>query len=273
MVRMHAECKQRSFLVRGGKKSPTQNLRNYFPGMVVDRAMMEWLARPDHEAGWMVDRVETLTHTLAAEEADSGNGQVRWRDLGDRAEVAAFCRELVGRLEPILREHVLPYPHTAAKRFKVPMTLPYLDGSKTKILLTGEMDLQVRQPDGWVVWDLKGTKDNDYWRKVTGQLVFYDLVTLCQEGEGTRKVGLIQPMCKLPKREFKVTGQARLELMARIQRYCVDAWREVATPTTDHNRCGFCDVKHACVQYAPIDPDSLAFGLIHNASRKIGAAR
>ena len=45
-----------------------------------------------------------------------------------------------------------------------------------EILLVGEIDLLVFDREGRViVWDLKATKNNEYYRKVLGQLAFYAL--------------------------------------------------------------------------------------------------
>ena len=50
-LRTHDECNQKSFLMRSGKRSKVTDLRNFFHGMVVDRAMRDWLNNPMRTAG------------------------------------------------------------------------------------------------------------------------------------------------------------------------------------------------------------------------------
>lgn len=260
MLRVHAECKQKSLLLRSGKRSSVQNTRNYFHGNLVDRAMRDWLADGDRRPGQMAARVDELMAALPAESAETGDGVVRWRTATDKAEVREFCHELLIRLEPILYRMVVPYEFESATRFKVPVTVPYLDGTPTTILLSGETDLIVRDP-GWVVLDLKGTRDDDYWRKVLGQLVFYDLYVLARTGgQTTSRVGLIQPMCNEQVRQFAVTNQARNEMWARILRYVNDVWTTSAACKDGTSGCNYCEVKHACPRYQPLAGNVMSLG-------------
>jgi hypothetical protein len=257
MLRAHETCHQKSYLIRSGRRSKAQNLRVFFGGMVVDRAMMRWLSDLDRQPGQMLASIDEMIEVVAADAVENGDGVVHWKGADDRRHVRDFCRELVTRLEPILDTLVTPYEFEPAKRFKVPVTVPYLDGTPTTIILSGEMDLLVRN-DGWVVWDLKGTKDDDYYKKVLGQLIFYDLATMCLHRAKTRKVGLIQPMCREPVREWAVTDDARNTMWSRVLRYVEDIWRNEHTVKKSTKDCTWCEVKHACERY---QPDSLAAGL------------
>ncbi len=250
-LRTHAECNRRSYLLRQGKSSPAKNVRDYFPGMVVDRLMRDWLDDPLRRPGQMragVTAMITRLQNVAAQEED---GVVRWRNPADRAEVVQFCADLVGRLEPILDEHIVPFPHEQAVRFKQPLVVPYLDGRPARIHLTGELDLLVRRPDGWVVWDLKGTRDNSYWRKVLGQLIFYDLYVSLAKGQRTARVGLIQPMCDQPVVDFEVSDDMRNTLLSRIASMALDVWRDAKDCTTTIGHCTRCVVKHARPKFGP----------------------
>lgn len=258
-LRAHADCRQKSYLIRSGKRSKAADLRLFFHGMVVDKAMVDWLLNPNRSAGDMKAAVDGLIDSVAQEAVDSGDGVVRWRHRGDRAELREFCIELVDKLEPILHERILPHPFEVRRRFTVPVTMPYLDGTPTTVLLTGEMDLLV-QHDGWVVWDLKGTRDNDYWRKVLGQLVFYDLATLALHGEPSRLTGLIQPMCNQPVVEFELNNDQRTVMWTRIQAMAEDIWRENNECKKTTGGCNWCEVKHACPRYQP-DSGLLSTGL------------
>lgn len=257
-LRVHEECRQKAHLISAGKRGPATNLRNYFHGMVVDRCMRDWLADPTRRHGDMAAAVTAIIEDCLREARASGDGVVRWRNALDRAELTRFCVELVGRLEPILAERVLPYPFTVAQRFKVPVRIPYLDGQPTVIWLTGETDLQVQAPDGREVWDLKGTADDQYWRKTLGQLTFYDLAIYAQHGAPPVRTGLIQPMCTQPVLVATFTAAARAELWARITAMARHIWSgDVACKETTGG-CTWCEVRHACVRYAPGAGNTLA---------------
>lgn len=264
-LRNHTECHQRSFLIRQGKRQKVTNVRNFFAGMVVDRIMRELLDNPliraeDHRA------VVTVTMD-ELEDAERGKGNiVRWRDAEDRNDIRQFCTTLVQRLVPILDKHVLPYPYEHGKWFKVPMDVPDLNNNARRIVLTGEMDLIVEDQGRPVVWDLKGTADDSYWRKVVGQLAFYDFAIFASSGQKTRYTGLIQPMCKEPVLVFEITEETRTTLASMITRYCHDVWRDEKTCTTGSAKCGWCEVKHACERYSADRID--AFGSLADGFRQ-----
>lgn len=264
-LRVHGECRQKSYLMRSGKSSAGKDLRSYFHGMVVDRAMVDWLHNPRRTAGAMKTAVDDLIDSVAEEALETGDGVVRWRHRRDRAELREFCVELVDRLEPILVDRILPYPFQVRRRFAVPVTMPYLDGTPATVTLTGEMDLLLDN-NGWEIWDLKGTRDNDYWRKVLGQLIFYDLANLCLHGVPSRLTGLIQPMCTEPVVEFVITNDQRAVMWTRIQAMASDIWSHNVACKETTGGCNWCEVKHACPRYQPDSPDSLlATGLRHAA--------
>lgn len=251
-LRAHEECHQKSHLIRSGKRSPAKNLRGYFHGMVVDRVMMDWLADPDRSPGAMAGMIDAAIDTGIEAARTDGDGIVRWRGPDDRATLRTFCVDLVTRLEPILRDLVLPYPFQAAHRFRVPVQMPYLDGKPITVHLIGEMDLLVHHDDGPVVWDLKGTADNSYWRKVVGQLIFYDLAVLAQSGQPTVRCGLIQPMCDEPVLSFTLTPELRRQMWGRILRMAADIWRADTTCKDGTAGCNWCEVNHACSRFTPL---------------------
>lgn len=242
-IRTHGECHQKSYLQRDGKRSKVSNIRNFWSGTLVDSVMRTWLDLTDRPP--MAQLVAEAMDRSLIEEKAKGN-IVRFRDAGDRDQVREFCTELVTRLEPLLVEHVLPHSFEHGKWFKIPMSVPDQNGRPRDILLTGEMDLLV---DGPVVWDLKGTADDQYWRKVIGQLIFYDLAVWISSGVKTHHVGLIQPMCAERVLVFEVTDADRAQLMQRIQRYAHDVWAGERACTTDSAACHWCDVRHACSRF------------------------
>jgi hypothetical protein len=224
--------------------------------MVCDRVMVQWLADPDRPAGAMVAMVEDMITTAERDAREDGDGVVRWRSADDRTDLLEFCVELVHRLEPILRELVLPYPFESAKRFTAPVNMPYLDGTLTTVNLIGEMDLLVDNR-GPHVWDLKGTKDDQYWRKVLGQLVFYDLAVLAMTGTKTVLTGLIQPMCTEPVLEFQISDDDRRAMWSRILRYATDRWRNHAPCKEGTSGCNWCETKHACPRFQPTQGNTM----------------
>lgn len=258
-IRTYEECHQKSFLIRDGKRAKVSNIRNFWPGTVVDQVMRTWLDW-DGERPAMADLVIRHMAISQAEEKERGN-IVRFRNAEDRADVQKFCTELVTRLEPILTRHVLPYPHECGKWFKVPLSIPDQNHEPREILLTGEMDLIVDN-NGPVVWDLKGTADNQYWRKVVAQLTFYDLAVWISSGHKTRHVGLIQPMCDERVLALEVTDADRSNLMQRIQRFAHGVWTNERTCTADTGVCHWCDVRHACSKFQK--PNLDAFGALAN---------
>jgi PD-(D/E)XK nuclease superfamily protein len=258
-IRTYEECSMKSALIRDGKRSKVSNIRNFFAGTVVDHIMRTWLDDPLVRYGDVMGLVTCAMDEMEDTERGKGN-MVRWRNIDDRDQVRAFCAELITRLEPILEEHVLPYSYEHGKWFKVPMIIKDQNGHPRDILLTGEMDLLV-QNRGPVVWDLKGTSDDQYWRKVIAQLTFYDIAVWASTGEKTRFSGLIQPMCSERVLAWQITDNARRNLLARIVRYAHDTWRNVRECTPNTGNCHWCDVRHACPRYTTDAFGTLADGL------------
>lgn len=259
-LRVHSECKQRSYLLSTGKKSATQDMRNYFHGMVADRVMRHWLEDPARTPGQMRAMVDTIIHDESERVRRDKEGIVRWRNAGDRDEMREFCAELVDRLEPLLYELVLPYEFVNGKRFTAPIQLPGPDGQPATVTLVGEMDLLVDN-DGPVIWDLKGTKDNSYWRKTLGQLVFYDVAVWAITGRTSRLTGLIQPMCDQRVIENVVTEADRAAMISRIHRMALDMWTGTHPCTDDTNGCRHCEVRHACPRFADTGNGTVSLGM------------
>ncbi len=254
-------------LMREGKRTRAVDLRNYYHGMVVDRVMQDWLADPHRRPGQMPGMVEHQIGAGIDDARATGDGFVRWRTPDDRAELSVFCTELVTRLEPLLTEHVTPYRFHGPFRFKVPVTVPHLDGTPATVNLTGEMDLLVDHPAGWVVWDLKGTADDQYWRRVLGQLVFYDLAVLGLHRTRTAFTGLLQPMCPQPVLTFRITEDMRRQLWGRIAAMARAIWADDIACKDGTAGCTWCEVRHACPRYDPA-VDTLGLAMRHAAAQE-----
>jgi hypothetical protein len=245
-IRSHDECPA-IYDLRRASKSSIKNIRSYVHGTVVDVAMRRWLSMPDPPHGWMPAHIDAI-FTECTEHSDEG--YVGWKGVNDRNDTREFCRELVNRLEPILVKYCLPFDWEPAKRFSVPVTIPYLDGSPREVILNGELDLRVRDARRRVgIWDLKGTRDNYYYKKVLGQITFYALVEKLMTGEFPYVTGLFQPMCDVQVLPLVVDADAVRQMAGRIERTAHDIWAGKLQPKPDDKGCFGCDVKFCCPAY------------------------
>lgn len=255
-LRYWTECKQLAYLVRERKKNPVQDTRNFFHGNVVDRIMRNWLTMDEPEAGLMPRMVDEYMEKCEQEVKEKEDGRIKWRHRTDKQEVRDFCVELVTRLEPILFEEVIPYEYEPAKRFAVPVKETTIEGEPIRIILKGEYDLLVRNPETGLfrVWDLKATKDNNYWRKTFGQLIFYDLATFAmfpEVGAFPEQSGLIQPMCDERVKRFEFSNDDRAKIWSDITRMAETMWKGDYAPKEDAAGCYNCVVRHACSKFKP----------------------
>ncbi len=267
-LRTHEECKQKAKLVRERKGNPTQDIRNFFHGNVVDRVMREWLEQDVRELGTMSSYVERVMEEEEKRALDRKSGVVKWRTATDKAEVLEFCQELVVKLEPILERLVLPHTWGTGVRFKVPISIPDPAGGKADIFLTGEMDILVKDLSGqYAIWDLKATANNDYWRKTIAQLTFYDLAVRALFGSFPTEAGLIQPMCDQQVLPVTIQSQDRVDLMSRVVSMAHDMWRDYAPIRDDGGSCAYCHVRHACDRYKTTSPHRVSFTSVAKRSR------
>jgi CRISPR/Cas system-associated exonuclease Cas4 (RecB family) len=220
----------------------------FFPGTVTDRVVRDWLANdPERHRGAMPAMVAEIM------EREEENEHVQWRSLADRKEVLAECQEAVQKIEPSLRRLVVPYEYDVDFRFQSPLTVPHPDGGMETILLNGAMDIIVRDnKDRWFVFDVKHTRNDDYWRKTEGQLSFYDLATQLMFGKGTAAAALLQPLCRERVKAFTIDNQRRAVLLQRLTRMAYEVFLEDFAPRKDSAPCKFCDVRHACSKFQPI---------------------
>lgn len=253
-IRNHMECRAKGALLAAGRKSPVAEYRVFFKGTATDRCMDDWLAleHPERELGWMAAHMAEIFDREEVTVKETGDGVVRWRSAQDRAQALAWCTECVTRLEPILLDLVLPHAYEPHAKFKVPLTIPGPGGEMRKILLAGETDLRTWRTEKvpLSVDDLKATEDAGYWRKVTGQLLFYEIATWGMTGAWPEVSRLIQPMCEQRVLEFKFTAEHRREMFVTICNVANDIWRDNLPPKADSTGCSQCAVKHACPKYA-----------------------
>lgn len=243
-----------------GHQSPLRNIRSWFHGTVCDTAMRRWLDMEEPVPGWLAANIDAIFDECLKSTKETGDGIVRWKSPTDRDETREFCRELAGRLEPLLARYVLPFTWWPAVRFTTPVTVQGREpGTMRHVLLTGEMDLLLQDAEGrWIILDLKATRDDHYYRKVLGQLAFYSLALQSWKGSLPYVTGLIQPMCTERLLRVDVTEQARREMMGRIERVAHDIWSDKLAPKVSDGGCNYCEVQHACPKFAPPPRRTLA---------------
>lgn len=242
-------------LYREKKKSPMQDVRNFFHGTVADRCMRRWLESDDPRPGEMASWVDEMIDFCLGEARDTGDGVVRWKSSSDRADMAEWIRVLLGRLEPMLQQWVLPFHYQPEFGFRVPIRIPDPWGNTAEIDLTGGMDILVREsldPLVWVGFDLKATANPDYISKTLGQGIFYDLAVFAGTGVAPRDFVFLMPMVERnPVVHVTVTDADRMSLLSRIVKMAHDVWQGDTAPKADAGGCSWCSVRHGCQKFKP----------------------
>jgi hypothetical protein len=231
-----------------------ENQRVFFPGTVTDRVVRDWLAGdPYNNPGLMVDMVESVV--IREQELIEKEGkQLRWKDDKDRDSIIKDCQLAVKKIEPSLDKLVLPYEYDVDFSFKAPIRLTHPAGHQETVILVGFMDIIVRRAaDQWAVYDVKHTKDDYYWKKTRGQLSFYDLAVDTMFETPTFEVGLLQPLCKETERMFELDEDDRSILLKHVTSMAEDIWTENFEPDAPLDACFFCNVKHACSRFTPVN--------------------
>lgn len=255
-LKTHEHCRQKQHL-SWRHRTDGQDVRNFVHGNIVDRVMRRTLESDRYERGMMVAMLPEIfdVYTTPQRLGGMAEGVVRWRSGNDRATVYNFCRELLERLEPLLEEYVLPFDYHPELTFKVPVSVPYLDGTQATVRLAGRMDLVIRlAPGRYRIIDLKGTKNPQYVKETMGQGVFYDIAWLHYSDDhvSPEEFFFMQPMVEgEPMVRLTVTDEERRVMMARIIKMAHYKWANDNAPKTDNKGCSRCEVKHACVKFEP----------------------
>lgn len=248
-VQAHEQCAQKASLL-SAHKNPARDSRNMLAGNTCDRAMKAWLSQEDPQPGFMANYAVEAMNEVVTESVEKEDGIIRWRNKSDRQEILDFSVQVLNDLEEILYDKIIPYEYEVAKRFKTTMVVPYITGEPVQIHLVGEFDLLLKRDDTFRVWDLKATKDNYYWKKSLGQLIFYDLAVQAKYGVKTSEVGFIQPACKEKVLLFNIDVEERRQIVSRILQYCNSVWRKEAIPKeTKLSDCSMCPVTHSCIKF------------------------
>lgn len=259
-LQQHETCRQKRKLMMTGGRDPSTNIRDYFHGTVVDRCMRAWLGtspEPGSGRGVMAAMVDDMIDHELKEAARTGDGVVRWRSVDDRRNMAQWCRDLLDRLEPLLDTYVLPFDYAPEYRFRAQMYMNGLDGTLWPVQLWGGIDILVRNSKvideqgkpQYAIFDLKGTANESYWRKVIGQLVFYDLAVMAQFNVYPKFAALLQPMCNTTIVPLAIEEQNRDELIARLERMARFVWKKDWALREDTKGCAYCEVQGRCPRY------------------------
>ena len=252
-LKTHEECRQKSKLMKSGKKAKTNDVRNFFPGRVTDRVVRYWLEEdPRNNLGRMTSMVAGVIEKELGAASEEGD-LVGWRHKTDRDDVLAQCIAAVDRIEPALKQYVLPYTWQVDFGFKTPV-LARAPWGMERIILNGFMDIIVfdEVTQTWRIYDVKHTENASYWKGSFGQLVFYAYENEVRTGKSPVEVGFFQPLVAESVKRFAVTPEHTNALAGRIQSMAWELWTEEDTPRYDSSKCFNCEVKHACVKFKPV---------------------
>lgn len=250
-LRVQEECNEKGFHKRGRSMLKQPDQRVFFPGTVLDRVVRDWLV-DGPEKDTMPDMVTDIVDREWKNILDEG-GSIAWKDAQDKAKVIADVRLATQLIQPALVKYVLPYDYQADFKFQAPVKVPHPAGGHETVILIGAMDITVRDDhDRFWVWDVKMTRDDDYWRKTQGQLTFYDLVNVILHGKGTVRTGLLQPLCKEPIKAFEITNEKRADMLMRIAAMARSIWLNERIPRQDTKLCNWCEAKGACSKFQPV---------------------
>lgn len=252
-LRTHEECKQKGYLKREKKSAPMANTRIFFPGTVTDRVVRDWLRNePAENVGGMPDMVSSIIERERDAILEKGDTML-WKDKSDRDQVEKECREAVSKIEPALLKYVVPFRYQADFRFKAPIKVSHPAGGTELVVINGYMDIIVQDDlDRYWVWDVKHTRNNEYYKKTAGQIGVYDLAVEIMFGKPTVMSGLLQPLATPMVKRIPTSGEFRSQLMQRVAGMANDVWTEDRTPRADTSECTYCEVKHACSRFTPV---------------------
>jgi len=251
-LRSHEECKQKSYLNRTRQKAAIEDHRNFLPGNITDRVVRDWLlGDPWNNLDTMKDMVpEYLDKSI--QDTKKQDAVIKWKGEDDKSNIIRDCTEAVTKIEPHLIKYVLPYEYTPDYAFKVPLQIEVDENTTANLVLNGYMDILVKHSESkYFIFDVKHTKDNNYWKKTIGQLSFYDTSLFLLTGDYSTYSGLLQPLCKDPIKPFNIQEGDRQKMWQSISNYATDVIRNNVEITNDVSKCMMCAYKHACPRFKP----------------------
>lgn len=134
------------------------------------------------------------------------------------------------------------------------MLMPSPDGGMDTVVLNGALDILVWDPatETWRIYDVKMTKDGQYWRKTQGQLQFYDVTLFPLFGKFSVEAALLQPMCAEQIKVIPTNDQTRSVMLRSMSEMALDVWSGNTEPRKDNKFCTNCEVRHACTKFKPV---------------------
>ena len=253
-LRNYKDCKQRAKLIRTGKRAKLEDQRNFLPGNITDRVVRDWLKDEAREAGQMPDMVSDYLK----KQIEDAKGQIKWKGTkeADQKQIEKDCIEAVTKIEPALLKFVTPFQHWADYKFEAPMHAAR-NGDLTgeapiHVTLNGFMDILVHDEknDRWFVFDVKHTRDGQYYKKTAGQLAFYGLAVELIHGSPLAGAALFQPLVeKTPVKPLSVARSTVTDLALDITRMANDIVADEMPPRDDMTMCNWCSVQHACEKF------------------------
>lgn len=246
-------CPHHQYQVIAGKtKAPDFMGRVFLPGTVCDLAQRRWLMESDYSPGGMAQ----LVPVIMDEVVEKREYTIKWKHSKDKDDLVRQCQALVTRVEPWLRENVLPFRFQAEVRFNAAMEIPYICEDRTGLVkMQGGIDLLVQDDSGkFKIFDLKITESLSYVKASVGQLTFYDLAWgLIQENfNHATEWGFITPGLEEGLVPVQVTSEDRHAMLSRIVAYAQSYWRDSWAPKEDDAGCQYCPAHSVCAKFQKI---------------------
>jgi len=248
------DCARSAQLMReGNREKGIVDQRNFLGGNCTDNAMRRWLESDNPEKTSPVP----LGKTLLAEYIEKQGDQIRWKGskAQDVKKVLVDIEEALTTLEPWLRENVLPYPYEPEARGTARMLVADVDGTLRCVDLFYAVDIAVKRPEGFKLYDLKTTRNDKYVEgKTLGQLTYYKLAWMVKfrlEPDDFAGLAFITPLTKNFLTEVYPENREIQVIANRIMRYAQAAWNGIApTKTQVDSSCQYrCEVRNSCPLY------------------------
>lgn len=244
-------CRQKHLRVMQGRSKDEADARIYLPGTVADLVMRRWLEGIP-EPGQMVEMVDTIFDQVVSDPEES---RIKWRGHPgkDRELVREQVRATVTKLEPILLKLVVPYRYQPEMSFETTIGVPWTDNQLLGVQLIGRIDIVVQDDaDQFHLYDLKATEDEQYYRKILGQPVFYDIAFGNWIGDQSqpKTFGLIFPKLKEQLVLVSIKEDDRRFMLSRVVKMAHGVWREEYAPKPDNEGCDRCEVQHVCDKFS-----------------------
>lgn len=244
------ECVRQAKLHTAGKRQQISDRRSFLAGTVTDNTMRKWLELPDPLSVDLVSMGTEMFERITEEQ----DGQIKWKGkpLEDQKNILNNILEALDKLQPWLKENILPYDYEPEARGYSPMSIQDWHGVKRPVELFYGVDIAVQKPDEMWLIDLKTTRNDSYVAgKTLAQLTFYSIAWSIKYSVplDNFKLTFITPLTKRFETHVTPTQEDYSYMLQRIQRYAWLNWKEDYAPTKKEvdYECRFqCDVRRSC---------------------------